>query len=427
MKWKLSLLFALIVGGIGGSWIKNLPGFVIIAYDKTSIEMRLWIAVCLLILAITIFYVILKVVRSILSSAGRVKTWSGGRSAKRARRKTTEGMLAFSEGRWKASESAMISAAKNSDTKLINYLIAAQAAQHQNAEVRRDSYLKQAKLAEPDANIALLLTQAQLQLQHNQYEQALASLNDVKKLDPNHPHVLKLLGELYEKLQDWEHMVGLIPALKKQQVHQGEALEDYEKRSVAGLLKKQADLGQIEQLKDTWQNLPSQYRKSRCNVLAYAELLIQFEQMNEAETLVRPFVKKQPDAQVITLYGNIISSDPAKQLAFLEGLQKGKQQTPQETFLALGKLAYSAKLWGKARFFLERALQTDATAEAYLFMAKTLQQLGDEDHANDCFRLGLEFSASPNKEVEQLALPDGSEDLVSSELLPKFQKIESKG
>ncbi|TQV72139.1 heme biosynthesis protein HemY [Aliikangiella marina] len=427
MKWKLSLLIALVVGGIGGSAIKELPGFVIIAYDKTSVEMRLWVAVFFILLAFVLLFFTIKIGRSIFASAGRVKSWSSDRSAKRARRKTTQGMLAFTEGRWKASEDAMIGAAKNSDTKLINYLIAAQAAQHQNAEVRRDAYLRQAHLAEPDAKTAIRLTQAQLQLQHNQYEQALASLNELKAINPNHPYVLKLLGELYERLQDWTRMIELIPALKKQQVYQGEALQDYEKRGIAGLLSKQAELGQIEQLTDAWQNLPAQYRKTRCNILIYAELLIEFDQMDEAEALIRPLLKKQADSQVISLYGKVVSSDPAKQLTFLEAWQKGKNQTPVETFLTLGKIAYHAKLWGKARFFLERALQIDPNAEAYLYMAKTLQQLDDQDHANDCFRLGLEYAAIPNSEANLLALPDGSDDMVNSDVLPKFQKLESKG
>jgi len=427
MKWKISLLIALILGGIAGSEIKDLPGFVIIAYEKTSYEMRLWVAIFLVLLFTILVLITFAVVRSILSSAGRVKSWSGGRSFKRSRKKTIDGMLAFTEGRWKASEDAMISAAKNSDTKLINYLIAAQAAQHQNAEVRRDAYLRQADLAEPTAKTAVRLTQAQLQLQHNQYEQALASLSKLKEETPNHPYVLKLLGRIYEQLQDWDQMISLIPGLKKQQVYRGEELEDFEKRAVAGLLNQQAVMGQVELLNDAWLKLPSQYRKKRCNILTYAQLLIEFKQMDEAESLLRPIVKKQADAQVISLYGNIESSEPASQLAFLESWQKAQTQTPVETFLSMGKIAYYAKLWGKARFFLERALQVDPNAEAYLYMARTLQQLEDDDHANDCFRLGLEYAAAPGSEAEQLALPSGSEDMVSGDVLPKFQRLESKG
>ena len=99
---------------------------------------------------------------------------------------------------------------------------------------------------------------------------------------------------------------------------------------------------------------------------------------------------------------------------------------PNEVFLTLGKLAFFANLWGKARQFLERALQAQPTAEAYLYMAKTLQHLDDSQHANSCYQQGLEFVANPKDKVELLSLPKGSEDLVTADLLPKFQKLEQK-
>jgi len=425
MKWKLSLLMALVIGGLAGSWIKNLPGFVIIAYEKTTYEMRLWVAVCLILLILTLLALLLMFVHSLFSGAGRVKLWQSGRSWRKSRKRTIDGMLAFTEGRWKASEDAMINAAKTSDTKLINYLIAAQAAQHQNAEIRRDAYLRKAFQAEPAAKTAIGLTQAQLQLQHNQYEQALASLNELKQDNPNHPYVLKLLCRLYEKLQDWSQLANLLPALKKQRVFDEASLSAVEYRAVEGLLTQQSKAGKVEGLKDCWLNLPSSIRKSKKNIITYVYQLIHFAQMEDAEALLRPIIKKQPDTEVLRLYGQINAKDPAKQLSFLENWHKSQKSPLAESWLTLGKLAYYARLWGKARHFLERSLQTQPSAEAYLFMAKTLRNLDDIDHAADCYRLGLEFAATNGTHEETLSLPKGSEDLVSANLLPKFQKLES--
>ena len=426
MKWKISLLIALVIGGLGGSLIKNLPGFVIIAYDKTSYEMRLWIAVCLLLLLITILFLLGLIFRSLLSGATKVKRWQSTRGPRKSRKRSIEGMLAFTEGRWKASEDAMIKAAKTSDTKLINYLIAAQAAQQQNAEVRRDAYLRLAYQSEPAAKTAIGLTQAQLHIQHNQDEQALASLNELKKDNPTHPFVLKLLAQLHLKLQDWSLLQELIPVLKKNHVLEAEELKQLEQKTVAGILDQQAQEGKVEGLNDTWLNFPNAYRKSKPNIIHYANLLVNFEQFNEAELLLRPIVKKQADAEVISLYGNIQSDDANKQLSFLESWQQSNKNVPNEVFLALGKLAYYAKLWGKARHFLERALQAQPSAEAYLYMARTLQQLDDSQHANTCFQQGLEFIANPKDTTSLLSLPQGSEDLVTADLLPKFQKLEHK-
>ena len=59
------------------------------------------------------------------------------------------------------------------------------------------------------------ITQAQLQLARNQLEQCLATLLELRKKDPHHPFVLKLLHQVYLRLQDWQQLALLLPELKK--------------------------------------------------------------------------------------------------------------------------------------------------------------------------------------------------------------------
>ena len=62
-------------------------------------------------------------------------------------------MIALAEADWKNAEKLLSSGAAESDTPLMNFLAAAKAAQAQKADARRDNYLRQAHLAEPDAEI----------------------------------------------------------------------------------------------------------------------------------------------------------------------------------------------------------------------------------------------------------------------------------
>ena len=287
MKWIIVLILAIVVGGVGGSWLKNLPGFVIIAYDNTSYEMRLWVAVTLLLVIIAVVFLTIAILRSVLGSANKMKGWRGERQFRKARKQTIKGLLSFVEGRWNQSENTMINAVKNSDTKLINYLIAAQSAQHQQAEDRRDGYLRLAHKAEPGAMVAIGLTQAQLQFDNSQFEQALATLTELNSKQPHHPFVLKLLSATYHRLQDWRAIMKLLPELKKQKSLTTEKLTQLEANSVDGLLREEFAKGQLETLQDTWLNLPSSSRKLPASILCYAKLLIQFDQMKEAERLLK--------------------------------------------------------------------------------------------------------------------------------------------
>ena len=62
----------------------------------------------------------------------------------------------------------------------------------------------------------MLLTQAELQLDQGQYEQALATLRRLEENSPNHGHALALLGRLYFRLEDWNNLSELLPRLRKQ-------------------------------------------------------------------------------------------------------------------------------------------------------------------------------------------------------------------
>ncbi len=424
MKWKLAFVFvfAIVVGGVGGSWLKNLPGFVIIAYDKTSYEMRLWIAVSLLILLLVTLYFIGVIIRSFFSGAQRVKLWQGDRHWRKARKQTIKGMLSFMEGRWQQAENTMINAVKNSDTKLINYLVAAQSAQHQNSEERRDAYLRLAHKAEPNAQVAIGLTQAQLQLDNLQFEQALATLTDLQANHNHHPFILKLLCMTYRKLQDWKAIIEILPRLKKQQVFDDEKLAKIETKAVLGVLDCEAKKAELENFKNTWSNFPSSSRKKTIHIISYAKYLIQFEQMDEAEKLLKPLFKKDPCEELISLYSEIKSTDGNKQFAFLENWLNNHPKAPNIIYLTLGKVAYKLSLWGKARFYFERCLRVAPSAEGYFMMAKTLQQLDDVELASECYRQGLEFVVDPKTPTKTLLLEKGTDDLVSANILPKFEK-----
>ena len=90
----------------------------------------------------------------------------------------------MSEGRFEQAEKILLKQVSHSDTELLNYLMAARSAQQQGAYDRRDEYLRLAHKAMPSADIAIGITQAELQLSHNQYEQALATLNHLSSIAP---------------------------------------------------------------------------------------------------------------------------------------------------------------------------------------------------------------------------------------------------
>ena len=89
---------------------------------------------------------------------------------------------------------------------------------------RRDAYIRLAHENMPSADVAVSLTQAELQLADHQLEQALATLRHLRSVAPKHTYVLRLLRRLYEQLGDWEHLRELIPELRRRKVRYHKAL-----------------------------------------------------------------------------------------------------------------------------------------------------------------------------------------------------------
>ena len=87
-------------------------------------------------------------------------------------------------------------------------LQAARAAHLQGKDERRDEWLRMAFQDAPEAANAVLLTQAEFQLDREQYEQALATLRRIEENSKDHSHALALLARLGEALQTLADALG---------------------------------------------------------------------------------------------------------------------------------------------------------------------------------------------------------------------------
>ena len=386
MRLRWWILLALIAGLLLGTFIKDIPGFIVIAIGTTTIEVKLWIAVALFVLALVVSAFVIYLLRGLFGTTGRALRRVVGRDQKQGRRKTLDGMIALAEGHWKTCEDLMVSAAKSSDTQLINYLAAAQAAQEQGKEKRRDEYLRLAHRAQPDAQIAVGLTQAHLQLKQGQLEQALATLNHLKSVAPHHPHVLKLLQRLYQRLQDWDSVLQLLPRLRKYRVLNEAELLELETRATIGKLQ-QADLQGADRIREIYREAGKQPRQQAAVVREYAELLIRHGAWADAEAVLRESLNRQWHEELVLLYGKV-RHEPQQQLETAERWLR-HQANNAALLLTLGRLSLAAQLWGKAKSYLEKSLSLRPAPETYLELAAALEQLEQNQEALNVYKKGL--------------------------------------
>ena len=397
--WGLAAVF---LGAFAAHFLLQDRGYVLINFLGYVVEM----SVPALVVTLAVGYAGIRVALALWRAPRRLGEAVAERRVKRAGEKLTRGLISIAEGDWSRGERLLTQGLRGTDAPLINYLMAARAAQLQGSDGRRDDWLKLAYEELPEAETAVLLTQAELQIEHAEFERALATLSRIQEALPNHPVALGLLAKLYQALEDWDRLIALLPRLGDARLGSEElesvaasALEVYTSRP--GLA--------YEQLETLWGELPPQLRRAPRLMGLHALALGGLGRGSEAEREIRGALKKSWDEELVLAYGRIQSGDAEKQLKRAEGWLKVH---PEDGALLLtaARLCMAVELWGKARSYLESSLAMAPRTDAYALYGRLLNQLGEEGNAALAFRSGLGLVTGAIDELPALDVPEAMGD-----------------
>lgn len=401
MKTLIFIVLTLFVSVLVTLFAFKNPGYVLIARAPWSIEMSLTTFVMLLIAAFGILYFLAWMMRRLWNIPQDVASWRLNRSAKKARAALTQGLVLLAEGRWAKAHTELVAGLHHSESRLINYLGAACASQALGDTEKRDEYLSLAEKASPHNGLAIAMTQAHLYSWTEQHEQALATLSELKALEPKHSHVLRLLVKTYLALQDWTSLADLIPDLRRNKVLDQDTVDALELQVHHELLMLSLPSDSPEVLKRAWDAVPRTQRRRPELIAIYSSQLIKQGQMNEAESLLRDAINRQWSDDLVELYGRARSDDVSTQLETAEAWLDRQTENPS-LLLTLGRLSLYNELWGKARGYLETSVTRRPTAAAYRELGLLMERTGEAKQALDCYHRGLETLVS---EAPALPLP----------------------
>ena len=386
MKFGIIVVAVLFVSAFAAHFLLADPGYVVINFRGYVIEMSVPVLASLAVLLVLGVWLIRKILiapRRLGEAAGRIRSARSGQ-------KMTKGMIAVAEGNFARGEKMLGRAASTSDSPLFNYLQAARAAHLQGRDERRDEWLRLAFRETPEAANAVLLTQAEFQLDRNQYEQALATLRRLEEDSKNHVHALALMGRLYFKLEDWTALGEILPRLRKNTQIKPEVLEKWTIRVHKEALDKATD---AEVLDFTWKGITRSLKTDTTLLEAYYNGLMRAGLHDRAEKELATSLKSNWRGPLVRLFGLVEATDTTKQLKRAEGWLKNHGEDP-DLLLAAARLCLRNELWGKARSYLETVLSMRPTPEAYQEYGALLAQMGEADAAADAYRDGLGMVAA---------------------------------
>jgi len=366
----LAVFVAVALGGLVGTLMVRDPGYVLVAYADTVMEMSLWAAVLVLIGLYLVVRGIALVIGKATQGQTRVLRWRSGRKARAARSQTVRGLLVMAEGRWADAQKLLLGAAENVETPLINYLNAARAAHELGDNAERDEYLKRAHETTPGAKFAVTLTQAEFNIHEGRYEQALASLLNLRKRAPKHGAVLGMLAKCYEALGDWQALAQMLGDVRK-----NKALPEAEISRMERAVW-QATLRGEESANAQWKKLPRALRTDTELMHQWVHYLVAEKRDNDAEQAIRHILSQTWDGELARVYGEIESDEAARQLVVAQGWMK---ERPNDAHVALtaGRLCLRNEKFEQAREYFETSLRLEATDVVYGELGRLCVALGD--------------------------------------------------
>jgi HemY protein len=409
-KKRINYIVIIILAGIFVyslyAWLLNHenPGYALIGLGEISFQSTAVVFFIGLLFAFIFLYIVIRLLGGLLRMPSKMMTTRQHNKSIRSQNALIEGLVDSAAGNWANAEKVLIRHASNSGAPLLHYLTAARAAQFRGAIDKRDEYLKKAAHDE-DANIAVGLTQAELNLSQHQFKEAANTLIKLNSGNPNHVGVLNLLYQTYHHLNNWEGIRQLLPSLHKNKVMGAAEMRLLEIATYSRLLKEASEKKQASDLTAVWTLIPANIQDlNEIRYVYFSAMIIANGGGNIEKNVVKAVSDNWSDV-LLVIFGNIESDNYFNQLLTAE---KWLASHPDNFILLriLGKISLKCDQPEKAEAYLSKSLHVEPTVAAYQLLGDVFYDKGNKDKASEYYKYGLELASNKIKHNLETVLSD---------------------
>lgn len=380
------LLALLLAGAIGAPYLMGNKGYVMISAGDYVIDATVSSAVIMVIG----FYFALLAIEALINKLTYSLGWFNRFHQARAKIQTEKGILALASGDFKKAETLTLKAAKKAPVPVLNYLAAAQSAQGMGNEKKRDAYLLLAHENAANNTLAVEITQAKLQVEHHQFEQAFASLSALHNKYPKHKMVLTLFKDVCIERKEWGQLLALIPQLQKQKLLTSSEIDTLRKDShfqhLGEVAKQQGSTG----LLDTWSALPKILKHDGSYLAETARLLMERNDHQSAYLLIMDALSNEFYPELIRLTPKLNLTDYHTLIERLKRLQQSREGSGLLA-VCIGQLMVKEGSWSDAVEELSQGINQSPSTSAYVALAQAYEKLGRVNEANTIYKQSLNY------------------------------------
>ena len=391
----LFLFLVVIASVVLGPMLAGHQGYVLIQTDNYNIETSVTGLAIMLVLLFVVLLAIEWILRRLFRTGARTRGWFIGRKRTRARQQPKAALIKLAEGDYKQVEKLMTRNADHAEQPVVNYLLAAEAAQQRGDDFRTNQYLERAAEAADTDQLPVDITRVRIQLAQGENHAARHGVDRLLNQAPRHPEVLRLAEQAYLRTGAYASLLEVLPSMRKIELHSEEQLLALQQQAYIGLMNQaMADEGS-EGLKRWWKD---QSRKTRHEVplqIAMVEHLIECNDHELAQEIVLDSLKRQYDERLVLLLPRLKSGNPEQLERALRQQMKQHGATPLLNS-TLGQLLMKHGEWQQAADVFREALKQRPDAYDYAWLADTLEKLHRSDEAAQMRREGLMLTLKQN-------------------------------
>lgn len=320
---------------------------------------------------------------------------------KRSEEALAQGFLETLEGKWDKAERTLIRHAADSGIPLINYMVAARAAHIRGAPEQREDYLERARKQNSQADFATRILRADLLIETHQESEALEGLNEINRVQANHPLVLRMLRDAYERLRDEEALHYLIPRLREAKLYSESDLRALELRIYKSLLEKRSTARDAALIREIWRWIPHHAQLQEDIIVAYGRGMIEAGCGSEVEETLRLALGREWTPELLDLYGRVDAEDPQRQFQHVQEWL-GPHREDAALFCLLSRLALKTGHEDRAIEFAKTSLSLEPRPEALKILGDILFARRDEVGAGRLYRQGMRIAQGEPFEADSI-------------------------
>ncbi|MGB0845264.1 MAG: heme biosynthesis HemY N-terminal domain-containing protein [Thiolinea sp.] len=368
------------------------PGYTSITWGTWEFEMKTATLIIAVLLICAAFYLGLRGLLHLFGLRKRLLSMRQASLSSKASVSLTQGLIQLAEGHWEKAEKLLMRYVDHSETPLLNYLTAARSAHMQQNPERRDELLRKAIASDSKAQVAVGVSQAEMQLSDAQLERAHATLVNLREIAPQNAYVLKLYAKTLFRQQNWDQLLDLLPELLQHNLLDSDSrnMQEVKAATLQGVFTKYAKREQGDKLQGLWKKIPRAIRQQPKTKALYAQALHQAGADEACAAFIISSNNKVWDNTLAGLYGKLQHKDLS---AATQQAEKWliKQADNPVSLLLLARLYQQQSSWQRAKSYYKASLNQSPDTEAYLEFAEMLEVMGERENAEQCYRIGLRY------------------------------------